>query len=201
MSINDYAIYDLLHSYLPEEYPALRKLPKALDHPGEQPKSPKKTETLSFSIDANTDFDSLAKEFDYIVKRGERKVEFSVRCETLGTETRTDEWEGYEYEATIYGKANKIDFYAIVEPEDFKFQLKQYEKKTKEWSQKVDARRARKDRREFVIEQNNGQIFAARSSDLNLWKLAAKSLSGRLDVDFKSIVRNRLLDKLWRLGW
>jgi|15BtaG_2_1085339.scaffolds.fasta_scaffold15438_2 hypothetical protein len=199
MSINDYQIYEFLRSHFPGEYLPLRKIPKALDHPGNQPKSPKKTETLSFTIDANTDFASLAKELEHIIARGKREATFVIHHEVIGTETLTDDWEGYEYESTVYGEANKIVFQAVVESENLNLKLKQHKTSVNEWARRVDARRERKDQREFLVQQNNGQIFTARNDNLDLWRLAAKSLSGKLDTDFKNIVRDRLLDRLREL--
>ena len=199
MAIDDNDIYDFLHSHFPGEYPKLSRVPKPFDHPGDEPKAPLRAENITFTVDADTNFALLAGKLGDIFSRGQRIVEFHVRREVIGTELITDRWDGEEYEVNVFGEPNLIEFQATVATRDLDRKLKMHEESVSNWKNRIDARRARKESIATITRQNTNQINSARGNDVELWRLAANSLSGKLDTDFKSAIRERLLAKLEKL--
>jgi len=196
MNSDDNFIYALLREHLPAAYPPLEKISKELEHPGDLPKSPVKTETISFCVDANTDFASIAEHLQSIILKGSRKTSFSLERKVIGTEIMHDKWSDEQYEALIYGDVISIKFSATVETPNLSEKIREHEAAVKNWKARIEARRERKALIEKQKRQNNELIHAARKKDIALWRLAGKSINGKLKPDFKAAIRNKLLEQI-----
>lgn len=186
-------IYNFLAKEFPHLFLLLDKVPRELDHPGDQPKGPERILKATIQILPEDNFATLLEKFKDIqhyrmLERFSAYIDRPILNQLASSEPEpdlddddSDEFWSSHYTPPVYGEPRAISLTFHYEDPDYKSKQDLYNHEVKNWQDRIVQRRTRNEVIASVITQNLNRINQARSTYHELWVMAARKMKGEND--------------------